>query len=329
MQKIFPGDADPDIYQQKLNEYRNKAALIPGVTDAEIENAKQMQQYGTLANAVSKLVSSAGSFQGQQAKPMDFSEYGESGMRDVALKRQQQQDKLKLLDSEYGKDLQAQQAKDSAIAGKAAARRQAEMDQFNREKQKQELAKGNYTPGQKKLDEDFAKEYNDWTSGYRSEAEKNLALLRKSAEILKKSSLVSGRAYGLVPNALQPEIAKIVKQDVQSAAQASLKAILGTQFTEKEGERIMAASFDPELSEEANLDKVMRTIKELEERMANKNAKARIFESEGSLRNYRMIYNHPDPEPDEKQTSPTAGGETKVINGQKYRKVQGGWEVVN
>lgn len=56
-------------------------------------------------------------------------------MRDVALKRQQQQDKLNLLNSEYGKDLQAQQAKDAAIAGKAAARRQAEMDQFTREKQ--------------------------------------------------------------------------------------------------------------------------------------------------------------------------------------------------
>jgi hypothetical protein len=325
MQKIFPKDADPDIYQKKLAEYRNKAALIPGVTDAEIENAKQIQQYGTLANAVSKLVSSAGSFQGQQAKPMDFTEFGESGMQDISLKRQQQQDKLKLLDVEYGKDLQAQQAKDSAIAGKESARRQAEMDQFTREKNKQELERGSYTPGQKKLDEDFAKDYNDWTSGQRTEAEKNLTLLRKSAEILKKSNLVSGRAYGLVPNAMQPDIAKIVKQDVQSAAQASLKAILGTQFTEKEGERIMAAAFDPELSEEANLDKVMRTIKELEERMANKNAKARIFESEGSLRNYRMIYNYPDPEPDEKKTSPTAGGETVVRNGITYKKAPGGW----
>jgi hypothetical protein len=325
MQKIFPKDADPDIYQKKLAEYRNKAALIPGVTDAEIENAKQMQQYGTLANAVSKLVSSAGSFEGQQTKPMDFTEFGESGMQDIALKRQQQQDKLKLLDVEYGKDLQAQQAKDSAIVGKESARRQAEMDQFTREKNKQELERGSYTPGQKKLDEDFAKDYNDWTSGQRTEAEKNLTLLRKSAEILKKSNLVSGRAYGLVPNAMQPEIAKIVKQDVQSAAQASLKAILGTQFTEGEGKRIMAASFDPELSEEANLDKVMRTIKELEERMANKNAKARIFESEGSLRNYRMIYNYPDPEPDEKKTSPTAGSETVVRNGITYIKAPGGW----
>lgn len=324
--KIMPGTTDPDVYQTILNNLREKTNQIQPISDAEIENARQQRDYSTVANAVSKLVSGAGSFEGQQAKSMDFTEMGESGMQDIALKRQQQQDKLNQLNADYTKDFQAQQAKDAALASKAAGRRQAEMDMFTREKQKQELEKASYTPGQKKLDEDFAKEYNDWTSGYRSEAEKNLALLRKSAEVLKKSKLVSGRAYGFIPNAMQPEIAKIVMQDVQSAAQASLKAILGTQFTEKEGERIMRASFDPQLSEEANLDKVMRTIKELEERMANKNAKARIFESEGSLRNYRMIYNHPDPEPDEKKTSPTAGGETKVINGKTYKKVQGGWE---
>jgi hypothetical protein len=325
MQKIFPKDADPDIYQKKLAEYRKKAALIPGVTDAEIENAKQMQQYGTLANAVSKLVSSAGSFQGQQAKPTDFTEFGESGMQDIALKRQQQQDKLKLLDVEYGKDLQAQQAKDSAIAGKESARRQAEMDQFTREKNKQELERGSYTPGQKKLDEEFAKDYNKWTSGDRSEAVKNLDLLRKAADMLRKSDFISGRFVGITPNAMQPEIAKIVMQDVRSAAQASLKAILGTQFTDKEGERIMTTSFDPQLTEKANLDKVMRTIKELEERMANKNAKAEMFANQGSLRNYRMIYNYPDPEPDEKKTSPTAGSETVVRNGITYIKAPGGW----
>lgn len=259
----MPGTTDPDVYQNILNNLREKTNQIQPISDAEIENARQQRDYSTVANAVSKLVSGAGSFQGQQAKSMDFTELGESGMQDIALKRQQQQDKLNQLNSDYTKDFQAQQAKDAALASKAAGRRQAEMDMFTREKQKQELEKASYTPGQKKLDEDFAKEYNDWTSGYRSEAEKNLALLRKSAEVLKKSKLVSGRAYGFIPNAMQPEIAKIVMQDVQSAAQASLKAILGTQFTEKEGERIMRTSFDPQLSEEANLDKVMRTIKEL------------------------------------------------------------------
>jgi hypothetical protein len=337
MQKIFPGDADPDIYQQKLNEYRNKAALIPGVTDAEIENARQMQQYGTLANAVSKLVSSAGSFQGQQAKPMDFSEVGESGMRDVALKRQQQQDKLKLLDSEYGKDLQAQQAKDAAIAGKAAARRQAEMDQFTREKNKQELEKGSYTLGQKKVDEEYAKKYEEWTSTGLSNATKNLAKLQNARTILEKYAnsekfnLVSGNVVGRAPDIARTEESRELEQNIKSIAQESLKAILGTQFTDSEGQRIMKDAYDPTLSAAANLRKLDSTLKELQERFENQESKRRYFEenNRGTIRGWKAPYNYPDPVPDDKQKSPTLTEETKTVNGQKYRKVQGGWEVVN
>ncbi len=340
MQKIFPGDADPDIYQQKLNEYRNKAALIPGVTDAEIENAKQMQQYGTLANAVSKLVSSAGSFQGQQAKPMDFSEFGESGMRDVALKRQQQQDNLKLLDAEYGKDLQAQQAKDSAIAGKAAARRQAEMDQFTREKQKQELEKGQITEGSKQLDADYAKKYSEWTSTGIPDATKSLDKLKNARKIVAQYAAIggvntlSGNVTGRAPDALRTEESRAIEQDVQSVAQAGLRAILGSAFTEDEGNRIMRTSYDAKLSPAENLKKIDATLKELEERMSNNMSKMRHFESNNyTLRGWRAPFQYADPVPQTSstntQTSPTAGGETKVINGQKYRKVQGGWEVVN
>lgn len=315
-----------DPYQKILENYQLKAKELPQVSDDDLENVKQKQQYSTLANAVSQLVSSAGSFQGQQAKPMDFTQIADSAAQDLALKQQKTKLARDALNLDYNKEFETQRAADAKLSSERSAARQAEMDMFTRAKLGQELQKGSYTPGQKKLDEEFAKDYNDWTSGARSEAVKNLNLLRKAAEELKKSNLISGRGQDIVPNVLQPEIAKVVMQDVRSAAQASLKAILGSQFTDKEGERIMNASFDPGLSEEANLAKVMRTIKELEERMANKNAKAEMFANEGSLRNYRMIYNYADTEPDEKKTSPTAGGETKVINGKTYKKVKGGWE---
>jgi hypothetical protein len=338
--RMFDETVNPDIYQQKLAEYKNKAALIPGVTDSEIENAKQMQQYGTLANAVSKLVSSAGSFQGQQAKPMDFSQFGESGMRDVALKRQQQQDNLKLLDAEYGKDLQAQQAKDSAIAGKAAARRQAEMDQFTREKQKQELEKGQITEGAKELDTDYAKKYNQWTSTGIPEANKNLQLLKNARKIVAQYAALgginslSGNVTGRAPDALRTEESRAIEQDVHSVAQAGLRAILGSAFTEEEGKRIMRTSYDANLTPEENLKKIDKALKELEERFSNNMSKMRYFESNNyTLRGWKAPFQYEDAVSQtpstNTQTSPTAGGETKVINGQKYRKVQGGWEVVN
>jgi hypothetical protein len=316
--RLLGEDANPDIYQTLLQNYKTKAAELPQVSDAEIENAKQMQQYGTLANAVSKLVSSAGSFQGQQAKPMDFSEVGESGMRDVALKRQQQQDKLNLLNSEYGKDLQAQQAKDAMLASQAAARRQADMDSLTKAKIYSDITKEKLMPGEKKLDEDFAKDYNEWTSAGKAQADKNLTKLREAAQTLQNENLVSGRLVGSLPNFLRTEKSKVAEQSVREAAQAALKAVLGAQFTEKEGERIMRNAFDPTLSEAENLKKVTATIKELEERIANQNSKSRFFEqNRGSLRGWKTP-----------SISPTEN-EIRTINGKQYRKVQGGWEVVN
>jgi len=316
--RLLGEDANPDIYQTLLQNYKTKAAELPQVSDAEIENAKQMQQYGTLANAVSKLVSSAGSFQGQQAKPMDFSEVGESGMRDVALKRQQQQDKLNLLNSEYGKDLQAQQAKDAMLASQAAARRQADMDSLTKAKIYSDITKEKLMPGEKKLDEDFAKDYNEWTSSGKAQADKNLTKLREAAQTLQNENLVSGRLVGSLPNFLRTEKSKVAEQSVREAAQAALKAVLGAQFTEKEGERIMRNAFDPTLSEAENLKKVTATIKELEERIANQNSKSRFFEqNRGSLRGWKTP-----------SISPTEN-EIRTINGKQYRKVQGGWEVVN
>jgi len=316
--RLLGEDANPDIYQTLLQNYKTKAAELPQVSDAEIENAKQMQQYGTLANAVSKLVSSAGSFQGQQAKPMDFSELGESGMRDVALKRQQQQDKLNLLNSEYGKDLQAQQAKDAMLASQAAARRQADMDSLTKAKIYSDITKEKLMPGEKKLDEDFAKDYNEWTSAGKAQAEKNLTKLKEAAQTLQNEDLVSGRLVGSLPNFLRTEKSKVAEQSVREAAQAALKAVLGAQFTEKEGERIMRNAFDPTLSEAENLKKVTATIKELEERIANQNSKSRFFEqNRGSLRGWKTP-----------SISPTEN-EIRTINGKQYRKVQGGWEVVN
>lgn len=332
--RLLGEDANPDIYQTILQNFKNKAAEVPQVSEAEIENAKQMQTYGALANAVSKLVSSAGSFQGQQAKPMDFSEVTDSGMRDVALKRQQQQDKLGQLNAEYGKDLQAQQAKDAALAGKAAAKRQAEMDMFTRAKLGQELEKGSFTQGQKKLDEDYSKDYNDWTTVGRGQASKSLAKLKDALNLLTKEAqssfpTISGRNVGALPEILRPTASRVVEQDVQETAQAGLKAVLGAAFTKDEGERILKTSYDKTLPETENIKKVNAIIKELEERVANQESKRAYFEQNGTLRGWRAPYYYPEPKPSTNtQTKPTATSETKVINGKTYKKVQGGWEEI-
>lgn len=337
--KIMPGSTDPDVYQNILNNLREKTNQIQPISDAEIENARQQRDYSTVANAVSKLVSGAGSFEGQQAKPMDFTEMGESGMQDIALKRQQQQDKLNQLNADYTKDFQAQQAKDASVAAKAAGRRQAEMDMFTREKQKQELQKGKITEGSKQLDADYAKKYSEWTSTGIPDAIKNLDKLRNARKIVadyaaRGDTSLSGKLVGQTPSGLRTTKSLVTEQDVQSIAQAGLRAILGSAFTEDEGKRIMRTSYDVNLPPEENLKRIDATLKELEERMANNMSKMRFFENNNySLNGWRAPFHYADPVPQtpstNTQTLPTAGEEnkeeTRVKNGITYKKVQGGW----
>ncbi len=145
------------------------------------------------------------------------------------------------------------------------------------------------TPGQKALDTSFAREYNDWTSGGEASVDKNLTRLKDAKAKLEgvKNDLIqsaSGAVTGRLPNILRTEESKTLEQDVRAAAQGALRATLGSQFTEKEGERIMSAAYDPTLSPEANIKKIDAAIAELESGKLAKNAKAQHFDEHGTLK---------------------------------------------
>jgi len=320
-----------DPYQKILENYQLKAKELPQVSDDDLENVKQKQQYSTLANAVSQLVSSAGSFQGQQAKPMDFTQIADSAAQDLALKQQKTKLARDALNLDYNKEFETQRAADAKLSSERSAARQADMDMFTRAKLNQELEKGSYTEGQKKLDADYAKDYNDWTTTGRAQAAKSLEKLRESLNLLKKEAssnvpMISGPNVGALPEYLRPTRSRVVEQNVQETAQAGLKAVLGTAFTKDEGERILKTSYDKTLPETENIKKVEAIIKELEKRIANQESKRAAFENDGTLRKWKAPFYYPEPKPSiNTQTSPTAGGETVVRNGITYKKVPGGW----
>lgn len=155
--------------------------------------------------------------------------------------------------------------------------------QIDTEKSKSENA---LTVGQKEMDKEFAKQYNQWQTGGNAEFNKNMQRLEEAKKTLKGSTLVSGRFSGAMPDMLRTEASKVAQQDVQAAAQASLKAILGPQFTEKEGERIMKVAYDPTLSEEENIKKIDLAIQELIERAESVKQRGGYFDQYGTLRGY-------------------------------------------
>lgn len=146
--------------------------------------------------------------------------------------------------------------------------------------------KDNIPEGAKAVDKDYAKEYNEWTSTGRAGYAKNMKRLSDARDMLVRSKqglgMASGPLAAMTPKFLKPDELNAIEQNVRGAAMGALKATLGAQFTEKEGERIMQIAFDPELSEEENIKKVDSAMQEIRDIANTNESKAKYFEEKGN-----------------------------------------------
>lgn len=133
---------------------------------------------------------------------------------------------------------------------------------------KRKLEQPNLTPGEEKRDSKFAAEISEFIdAGGFGGAKVQLDSLAESAKVLTKenvSGLISGGILQGIPLAhnLAPR-SKEIMQDIHKQIQSSLRATLGAQFTEKEGEGIMRRTYDPSLPEHVNKKRVDRLVEEL------------------------------------------------------------------
>lgn len=142
------------------------------------------------------------------------------------------------------------------------------------------------TPGQKKADEKFGVDFVDFATGGYADVVKQLDQLREASESLKSGSAISGPVIGNLPDAVlaatNPK-AVATKEAIQEVAQRNLRLVLGAQFTEKEGERLIARVFNPRLSEAENAKRVDRLIKQIADAAQAKLDAAQYFQQHGSL----------------------------------------------
>lgn len=145
------------------------------------------------------------------------------------------------------------------------------------------------SPGQKKIDEAFADTYLDWNAGGFADSIKQLDQLDEALRILESGENITG-AIGALPAQVAPFInpnGTIARENIEEVVQRSLREILGAQFTEKEGERLISRAFNPLMSPQENAKRVRRLMNTIGSMADAKQDMVDYFDENGTLRGYK------------------------------------------
>lgn len=146
------------------------------------------------------------------------------------------------------------------------------------------------TPGQKKRDEKAAEDIYQWQSGGGQDMVAQIAQLKPVIEDLEAGKPITGVGVAIQPDILlamtNPEALQS-RELVEEVVQRNLRAVLGAQFTEKEGERLISRAFNPKLKPEENAKRVRRLFLQMSSAAEQKQAMADYFDEFGTLRGFK------------------------------------------
>ena len=161
------------------------------------------------------------------------------------------------------------------------------------EKSKQRAKSGGLllTPGEKKLDEKFTTTAEKWLASGSAQVDANLANLdNKIARLYSGDENVSGPGFAFIPETLKPVLAPGAVgflDEISDITFQSLRETLGAQFTEKEANRLIRASFNQNLPEELNIPRLQRLSAKLKSIKQNKNNQIAYWMDNGTLKGYQ------------------------------------------
>jgi len=101
---------------------------------------------------------------------------------------------------------------------------------------------------------------------------------------------ISGPVIGNTPAGILSIInptAADAKAKIEEVVQRNLRLVLGAQFTEKEGERLIARAFDQSLPEEINIERADRLINQIELSINAKQDQAQYFKDNSTLKGWQ------------------------------------------
>lgn len=157
--------------------------------------------------------------------------------------------------------------------------------------QEQQIEQARQTAGGKAVDEQFAKDYVAFTTGGAQDSAKQLGQLGDVVKELENPQAnltgpILGKTPDFVKSFTNPQ-SIAMKERVDEVVQRSLRVILGAQFTEKEGERLIARAYNPSLPESENAVRVSRLYTQLQQAYEAKQSATKYYEQNGTLQGWR------------------------------------------
>ena len=146
------------------------------------------------------------------------------------------------------------------------------------------------TPGWESVDKKFGDDYIKWTSGTAADTTGNIAKIERVLTALQSGESLTGPIIGQMPDFvmafLNPD-AVSNRESVEAVVQRNLKAILGGQFTEREGEKLIKRAYNPTLDEAENAQRLTVLIKQMKVAAEQKTEMAEHFREHGTLMGYK------------------------------------------
>lgn len=147
------------------------------------------------------------------------------------------------------------------------------------------------SPGQKKIDETYAADYADFVlgGGY-ADSVRNLEQIGDVIQVLKQPGSLTGGISARLPDwaraTIDPEGLN-VQQLTEEVIQRNLREVLGPQFTEKEGDRLIARAYDPRLDDDKNIARLERLYGAMMEGLEARKEAAEYFEENETMKGYK------------------------------------------
>jgi hypothetical protein len=136
--------------------------------------------------------------------------------------------------------------------------------------------------GVDEVNKSVAKEYTAWLGGGAADATKNVAQIANAVQLLQSGDITTGVKSGLIARSglgafLDPEGTGL-REQVEEVVQRNLRVVLGAQFTEKEGERLINRAYNPSLGTQQNLKKLNALFTQMQTALDQKNAMMQYFQ---------------------------------------------------